>query len=207
MKIILLLICSMLFINTHAIENREVLVIPGDNFTEKELVDLELNLRKYFLREFGVYLQMEVDPKVKLPKTLMNPSRTRYNATKVVKHFQTNSKIIQVVLLKRDIFTYRNGNKEWGILGQSLLDGNTCVVSTYRLRNKSNLWKLVLHEYIHTYFKYYHCPNDDPKCFMKDAKGHANLDKQKYLCPECVKKLKYEKINSNIFDRIVNFLW
>lgn len=170
--------------------NKEIIIIPCDDFSKRELDELELNLRKHFLKDLNSYLQMEIEEKQILPISLMNSSKTRFDATRTIEYFQVNSKIIQVVLLKRDIFKYKDNGSEWGILGRSLLNGNTCIVSTYRIKNKKNLWKLVLHEYIHTYYKYYHCPNDDPKCFMKDAKGHANLDKQIYLCNECKKNLK-----------------
>ena len=40
---------------------------------------------------------------------------------------------------------------------------------------------------MHTFYGARHCPNDDPKCIMKDAKGHGNFAIQKYLCKDCVR--------------------
>ena len=39
--------------------------------------------------------------------------------------------------------------------------------------------------FIHTFYGAKHCPNDDPTCFMKDAKGHGNFEIQDKLCDAC----------------------
>jgi len=43
----------------------------------------------------------------------------------------------------------------------------------------------ILHEFMHTYYGSKHCPNDDPTCFMKDAKGKGDFKVQDKLCNSC----------------------
>ena len=169
----------------------QIMLIPCNGFSKKEAWKIASDITFYLRDSLNKVIQIEVDTNSDLPDSLMNKKRTRYNARKIIDYFQSDAGIIYVALLKQNIFKYKEDGSEWGILGQSVIGGNSCVVSSHRVRNKDNMWKLVLHEYCHTRFKYYHCPNDDPKCFMKDAKGKADLEAQKYFCNDCKKAIKF----------------
>jgi len=78
----------------------------------------------------------------------------------------------------------------WGVQGLSLIPGNACVASTFRVKDRRDFWKVVCHEFIHTYFTYNHCPKDDPSCLMQAAKGHPRYKGKNGLCPHCSNALK-----------------
>lgn len=64
------------------------------------------------------------------------------------------------------------------------------VVSKYRIKNVNRgLWKVVVHEFIRANYNYGHCPKDDPKCIMKDAKGHTDFSNKNDLCNYCKKHI------------------
>jgi len=74
------------------------------------------------------------------------------------------------------------------------------VVSDHRLKhNKSDLWKVATHEFIHTYYAYPHCPKDSSHCLMKDAKGHADFRNKKDLCAFCKNKMS-KLLNSKVLE-------
>ena len=99
---------------------------------------------------------------------------------------------IYVGVTHRDIcMRNKNGVKDWGVLGCSISSNHACVVSDHRLKhNKSDLWKVAIHEFIHTYYAYPHCPKDSSQCLMKDAKGHADFRNKKDLCGFCKNKIR-----------------
>ena len=101
----------------------------------------------------------------------------------------------------KDISTPVHGKENYGILGLSTLGGNVSVISTYRLKNKKELWKLAMHEFGHGYYSLRHCPNDDPNCIMADAKGgNPHFELKDTLCSTC-----YEKsLRPDIVRRIIN---
>lgn len=171
-------------------DNPIILLYPCNNFSRQLAYQAVTKLENFFYDNYGIYVQIGVEPNYILNDSLK--SKKRYNATKILYHYDTlNNNIIHIFLLNEDIFTLRK-DKEWGILGQSTLGGKVCVVSTYRIKNKNNLWKVILHEFCHAYFSQGHCLNDDPKCFMKDAKGHARLDSQEYFCNSCKKTINFK---------------
>ena len=59
------------------------------------------------------------------------------------------------------------------------------VCSLTRTFLKSDYWKPILHEFIHTFYGAGHCPDDNPKCIMKDAKGKGTFHIQDHLCDKC----------------------
>ena len=102
----------------------------------------------------------------------------------------------------KDISTPAHGKENYGILGLSTLGGNVSVISTYRIKNKKDLWKLAMHEFGHGYFSLKHCENDDPSCIMADTKGGNPHFELKYtLCSSC-----YEKsLRPDIVRKIILF--
>lgn len=101
-----------------------------------------------------------------------------------------NTHNIYIGLTHKDISCSIHGKKDWGVQGLSLIPGNACVASTFRVKDRRDFWKVVCHEFIHTYFTYNHCPKDDPSCLMQAAKGHPRYKGKNGLCPHCSSVLK-----------------
>ena len=139
-------------------------------------------------------------PPVEPTDDIMAPSRTRFEAGKILNKY--NSKYYRLILTERDI-AYPNEEKkspEYGIFGLGVMPGTTCVVSTFRLRKTNGklvphaifierLDKIVLHEIGHN-LGLDHCKND-PHCMMNDAGGTIKqVDQERmWFCDRCRKLL------------------
>ena len=88
----------------------------------------------------------------------------------------------------KDISTSVPGKKDWGILGLSNRPGMSAVVSTFRVSKKTLFYKVTVHELLHS-FGLKHCGNDDRSCYICDAHGTPQLEKQYRLCDDCRMKL------------------
>jgi archaemetzincin len=84
---------------------------------------------------------------------------------------------------------------DWGIMGLAYCPGNSCIVSTFRIKHPdkekhfSRLKKVAVHEFGHN-LGLPHCP--DKACVMTDAvESVATIDNaQLALCKGCASKLK-----------------
>ena len=176
-----------------------VFLVPLDDVTDAQMKELKQGLKDIFGYNFNSFSDtFEILPRGVSPDSCLNEARTRLSATKMV-HFlkdgysktadarntgSLESYIIGVT--NRDISAAVHGSDDYGILGLSYLGGRQSIISTYRLKNKKDLWKLALHEYCHGFFRSSHCPKDDPTCIMQDAKGHnPHFEKKYHLCPSC----------------------
>ncbi|MBQ0022203.1 MAG: hypothetical protein KBT29_03075 [Prevotellaceae bacterium] len=125
-------------------------------------------------------------PEKELPKEFLSQSRKNYyRAEKIIKALQTTpyDNITTIALTQDRICTSYKGHPNWSVHGLSI--GNACVITTSHLGTKNKLWKVVVHEFIHTFYDYPHCPKDDPTCIMRDAKGHADMSNKNGLCHYC----------------------
>ena len=155
--------------------------IPCNGFPVKYLYDTEEELGEFLNRELNIEAHIEYDDE----QEEFSKKGRRLKADEVIKHFHNDSMPLTIAFLTEDI--EYNGK---GIVGLSIHpDNNACVVSTYRLKNKKDLWKAAAHEFIHTYFDYSHCPKDDPHCLMQDAKGHVKFKGKNGLCDYCREKI------------------
>jgi len=165
---------------------------PYDNYTQKEAMQLSKVLEKKFLELYGVEFEFEVLPNKKLSADLMNDNKTRYRADKIIDSLKDGAgdhKII-IALTHKDVSVPYKGKADWGVLGLSIHGTYTCVVSDYRLKNKKrDYWKVVTHEFTHTACNYGHCPDDNPLCIMKDAKGKADFSNKEDFCETCKKNI------------------
>ena len=141
---------------------------------------------------FGADFDCEALPPLPLSDSLMNKAKSRYRADKIIKSLsaKADDHSIYIGLTHKDISCSIRGKEDWGVQGLSLIPGKACVVSTFRVKDRHDFWKVACHEFIHTYFNYLHCPKDDPRCLMQDAKGHPNYKNKKGLCPYCQSVLK-----------------
>ena len=165
---------------------------PFGKFSQREAQLLGKELTKRIEDIFSVELECEVHPPLPLSDTLMNDGHTRYRADKIIRSMTANANRhnIYIGLTHKDISCTVHGKKDWGVQGLSLIPGNACVASTFRVKDIRDFWKVVCHEFIHTYFTYNHCPKDDPSCLMQAAKGHPRYKGKEGLCSHCSSVLK-----------------
>jgi archaemetzincin len=165
---------------------------PLDNFTQQEAMQLQEVLEQRFRKIFNEGFEFEFLPNKKLSVDLMNDSKSRYRADKIINSLKkeaSNHRII-IGLTHKDVSVPYKGKPDWGVLGLSIHGTYACVVSDFRLKNKKrDYWKVVTHEFTHTACNYSHCPNDDPTCIMKDAKGKANFANKVTFCKTCREKI------------------
>ena len=166
---------------------------PYDNFTQKEANQLKRELEKHLVEILDGAFEIEVLPNKQLTSDFLGETKTKYRIDKIINSLKKDADThkIYIGLTHKDICRdEKNGVKDWGVLGSSIITSHACVVSTYRLKNKKrDLWKLTTHEFIHTYYGYHHCPKDDIHCLMKDAKGKADFSNKKDLCDFCKSKI------------------
>lgn len=165
---------------------------PFGKFSQHEAQLLGKELTKRINDIFCVELECEVHPPLPLSDTLMNDGHTRYRADKIIRSMagNANKHNIYIGLTHKDISCSIHDKKDWGVQGLSLIPGNACVASTFRVKDKRDFWKVVCHEFIHTYFSCNHCPKDDPSCLMQAAKGHPRYKGKNGLCQYCRSMLK-----------------
>lgn len=168
---------------------------PLGDFTQKEANQLKEELEKHLV---PIYLsEIEVLPKKDIPASCLYKPRNRYWAGKILgflKQQNQGSDFVTIGLTHRDISTSIHGNYNYGIMGLSLRPGDVCVVSTFRLKGKDDLWKVTTHEFLHSR-ALPHCKKDNPKCLMQDAHGKNTFYMKNGLCQDSQKSLK--NINDN----------
>ena len=158
------------------------------DFTLDEAYCLKADLEKNLCPQSGEWaFSFDVLSNKPLTNELKNDAGTRFRADKIINSLEKNadSHHIIIALPHQDISVSYKGKPDWGVLGLSLIPKKACVVSTYRLKNQRDLWKLAAHEFIHTCFNYRHCPDNDPKCIMKDANGHPDFSNKSTFCKKC----------------------
>ncbi len=140
--------------------------------------------------------EVSVLPVKLLTNQQLNSTNTRYRAEKILKYQNDIAKdVIKdehfdviIGLTSKDISTSLHNIDDYGIQGLSYIGKNNCVVSTFRIKNKKDVWKLVAHEFCHGYFytQMRHCPADDPTCIMRDGHGKPNWKKRTKICNKCL---------------------
>ena len=96
---------------------------------------------------------------------------------------------VTIGLTHRDISTSIHGQYNYGIMGLSFRPGDACVVSTFRLKRKDDLWKVTIHEFLHSR-GLPHCKKNAPKCLMQDAHGKNTFYMKHGLCEDCKNSLR-----------------
>lgn len=160
---------------------------PYGNFSKEEVIKLLPVLKQHFELNYGFW-HFEIKNPINLP--IEGKVGKKYKASSILNSERKLLKGNEIIigLTHEDICADIHNIKNYGIVGLSFLKRQVCVVSDKRLHDKTNLWKPILHEFMHTFYGSRHCPNDDPKCIMKDAKGHGNFSIQEYLCKDCIKE-------------------
>jgi archaemetzincin len=186
-------------------------VTSGNSTITSSHNDLSLSLRKssspkrIILHPLGnginkvmiakCYAQIKIYlPNTILADRLMMPAstyykpRNRYRADSLIKWMSARAKKNEVIMgiTTVDISTTKGKHKDWGVMGLAYRPGNAGVASSYRLKNKSAFWKIVIHELGHT-AGLPHCPVKT--CFMRDAEGGDHTGEEKEFCSKCKKVL------------------
>ena len=140
--------------------------------------------------------EIKVLPIKHLTEAQLNNTETRYRAEKIL-DLQNNiaKEVVKdenfdvvIGITSNDISTSIHNVDDYGIQGLAYIGKNNCVVSTFRIKNREQLWKLVAHEFCHGYFytQMRHCPADDPTCIMQDGHGKPNWKKRITICDKCL---------------------
>ncbi len=152
---------------------------------------------------------VQVLPYLDIPEhTFIHVKSPRYRADKLIRYLKANKpdQVDYVIgLLQKDISTTKYdkwGNvklptskyEDWGIFGLGFRPGPSCVVSTFRFKNRepskfiSRLKKISVHEIGHN-LGLTHCP--DKNCVMTDAAESIRTIDQVVLglCEKCTKSL------------------
>lgn len=135
---------------------------------------------------------------VPMPAAAWYPVRGRYRADTILNilHcYKPAGYNYIIALTNNDISCTSDPFPDWGVLGYGEYPGQTCIVSSFRMKGPSitekhfleRLQKVVLHELGHN-FGLDHC--SAPACLMADAEGTiATVDREKvWICPACSKK-------------------
>ena len=172
-----------------------MLIQPYGDFSSVRAHEVAEGLKKSldtYVKDLAV-TEVRVLPAKPLTEDLMNEAKTRYRAGKILdKQASLMSRNDDVIigLTDCDISTTAHGYADWGIMGMAEMGNSNCVISTFRVKDKTQFWKVVLHEFGHGFLGLDHCPNNDPQCFMVDCNGKPDLAKEKYLCDTCANSIR-----------------
>lgn len=161
---------------------------PLGDFSQKEAKALAETLRTEMQKmNDSVPMQVDINPTKPLPAEAYSKKYGRYRANKIIQAVKPQHKThtTVVALTHKDISTTHGGHEDWGVMGLSPRPGSSCVVSTYRIKDRRNLWKVVLHEYFHSQ-GLPHCPDGNPHCIMQDAHGKDTFAKKHRICRRCL---------------------
>ena len=108
---------------------------PLGDFSQSKAEQLERDLEQHL---FPIYpCTIQVDPNIDSPKSAYYRPRNRYWAGGILKYLkQQSDEVVVIGLTNKDISTSIHGQFNYGIMGLSYTPGNSCVVSTYRLKRK-----------------------------------------------------------------------
>ena len=176
-----------------------ILIQPYGDFSNVRAQEVAKELEKSlatYVKDLTV-TGVQMLPSKPLTEDLMNDAKTRYRAGKILDRqasLMSRDDDVIIGLTDCDISTTAHGYDDWGILGLSDLGQSNCVISTYRVKDKTQFWKVVLHEFGHGFLGLRHCPKNDTQCFMVDCNGKPDLAKEKYLCDTCSHSIRLKAI-------------
>lgn len=172
---------------------------PLDNFNSTEPVVKGL---KGYLDDLGIRnVKINVLPRKKSPtkaeiERYRDPNgnrHTRLRADSLIKWLYDGRKdVYNIGITNRDVSCTVHGVNDFGVLGLSFLNHkyNGVVVSTFRVKDKTDLWKVAAHEFSHCFFSMGHCKANDPHCIMQDANKRPNFSIKEKLCDKCKAQVK-----------------
>ena len=185
--LLLVLFLASSFVNT---KPKTVYIQPLGDVNQEYINFIKKSIESYYGYDCVVM------SKLNLTNDILAGSKTRYEAGKILKKF--NSKENVLLITEKDI-AHRKSNDfpEWGVFGLGFRPGTTCVISTFRLKKKvtkakflDRLKKVALHEIGHN-LGLEHCTNNK-ECLMNDAGGTVKqIDREKvWFCSKCWSLIK-----------------
>lgn len=160
---------------------------PLNGYTQQEAVVLIPKLRKAIKAYSHIDLDFNVLPTKQLPDSFIAAGTHKYKAKDIINSItESSNHNVVIAVTHDDICLDYKGRKNWGVLGLAYLSKvYTCVASDCRMKNKNDFWKVALHEFIHAYHQYNHCPKNDPTCIMQDCNGKGDFSRKNKLCHYC----------------------
>ena len=163
---------------------------PYNGFPQAQLQKLQSDVQHCLdtlipERKFVVKVKENKD----LPANCFYKPRSRWRADSIIHHQnRIDGKNYIMGVLSQDISTSVHGYQDLGVQGLGSMPGKNAVVSTFRVKNKTLFYKVVVHEFLHN-LGLDHCPYDDRSCYICDAYGQPQLECQTRLCEHCKKQL------------------
>ena len=162
-----------------------IYIQPFEDVSIKEAKQLSLVLKEKFSEHVYGQWKFVINTPINFPKN-SKVNQNKYKAILLLNALrEIKSDGVVIGITHNDICANIHNIENYGIVGYSFKNKNIGIVSDKRLQNKKLIWKPIIHEFMHAFFGRNHCPNNDIKCFMKDAKGKGNFKKQIYLCDYC----------------------
>ena len=161
---------------------------PMGDFSQQQAILLQKEMKEHLC--LGIGADIKVCSNIELPASCLYKPRNRYWAGKLLDYLKTEAKdTVTIGLTNKDISTSIHAQYNYGIMGLSLKPGNACIVSTFRMKRKDDLWKVTIHELLHSR-GLPHCKQDNPRCIMQDAHGKNTFYMKQDICEDCKKRMK-----------------
>lgn len=168
--------------SNNKLNTKKITLLPlGNKMPDQAVKNIYSEIKKFVPN-------ISLDVAAGLPPSAYYKPRNRYRADSLIKWMSTRAKSNEVIMgiTTVDISTTKGKYQDWGVMGLAYRPGNAGVASSYRLKNKSAFWKIVIHELGHT-AGLPHCPVKT--CFMRDAEGGDHTGEEKEFCSKCKKTL------------------
>ena len=185
-------------------EETFVAIQPFGEFNSKEAKMMQQEISEFY------HVNVILLKPIELPKNAyINVKSLRYRADTLIRFLRKNidrNYDFVIGLTDKDISTTKYSNRskktikeptykyaDWGIFGLGFMPGKSCIVSTFRLKEKnfeSRFIKICCHELGHN-FGLPHC--DNKTCIMQDAaETIKTIDNVKLnLCNSCKNKIGF----------------
>jgi archaemetzincin len=177
-------------------------ILPYGSFSKAKTDSVAAIIRSYY------EVKVVILPHTKLPQSaFISLKSPRYRADSLLRYQKSRIDTLDFIfgLTDKDISTTKRGPfgkikvpvwkyKDWGIMGLGNCPGNSCIISTFRIKHKNpkidieRLKKVSIHEFGHN-LGLPHCI--DKKCVMTDAvESITTVDREALaLCKVCKAKI------------------
>jgi archaemetzincin len=192
-RIALLVLLCILFSSFVNLKSTIIYIQPLGEVNQETLKYLKKSIKDFYGYD------CVVKTKVSFTDDILANSRTRYEASKILRKYNSNENVL--IVTEKDIAYWKSSKfPEWGIFGLGRRPGKTCVISTFRLKKKvtnqkmlERLKKVALHEIGHN-LGLEHCTNNK-ECMMNDANATIEqVDREKiWFCSKCMTLLGKHK--------------